>query len=185
MEKNNELRKLGLEIWAWRASQQPYSGDDIPRLPKSGEPQRVSVSTSRGHESRPIGWRPRFCAASIKKYRSTQIEFMNRLKTFDPNSLSVSDAVDHRLLGSLLSRVYWELDVMRSWERDALFWIDQALGPYMDLLLDPMEFNEQRASSAIKALEDVPVIFSEALLALEDTAVAPFAQAAIEQFFQV
>ena len=182
MEKNNELRKLGLEIWAWRASQQPYSGDDIPRLPKSGEPQRVSVSTSRGHESRPIGWRPRFCAASIKKYRSTQIEFMNRLKAFDPNSLSVSDAVDHRLLGSLLSRVYWELDVMRSWERDALFWIDQALGPYMDLLLDPMEFNEQRASSAIKALEDVPVIFSEAFLALEDTAVAPFAQAAIEQF---
>ena len=71
---------------------------------------------------------------------------------------------------------------MRSWERDALFWIDQALGPYMDLLLDPMEFNEQRASSAIKALEDVPVIFSEAFLALEDTAVAPFARATIEQF---
>ena len=36
MENNNDLRKLGLEIWAWRASQQPNSGDDIPRLPRSG-----------------------------------------------------------------------------------------------------------------------------------------------------
>ena len=70
---------------------------------------------------------------------------------------------------------------MRSWERDALFWIDQALGPYMDLLLDPMEFSEQRATSVIKALENVPAIFSEACSALEETAVAPFAQAAIEQ----
>ena len=51
---NKPLCKLGLEIWAWRASQQPNSGDDIPRLPRSGEPQRVSIATSRGHESRPV-----------------------------------------------------------------------------------------------------------------------------------
>lgn len=182
MKMNKPLRKLGLEIWAWRASQQPNSGDDIPRLPRSGEPQRVSIATSRGHESRPVGWRPEFSATSVEKFRSKRNDFLNRWNKFDPNSLSVSDAVDHRLLGSLLSRVYWELDVMRSWERDALFWIDQALGPYMDLLLDPMEFSEQRATSVIKALENVPAIFSEACSALEETAVAPFAQAAIEQF---
>ena len=181
MENNNDLRTLGLEIWAWRASQQPNSGDDIPRLPRSGEPQRVSIATSRGHESRPVGGRPQFSEASVMKYRSKRKDFLNRLNKFNPNSLSVSDAIDHRLLGSLLSRVYWELDVMRSWERDALFWIDQALGPYMDLLLDPMEFSEQRATSVIKALENVPAIFSEACSALEETAVAPFAQAAIEQ----
>ena len=49
---NEDIRGLGIEIWAWRASQQQCSGDDIPRLPRSGESQRVSVATSRGHESR-------------------------------------------------------------------------------------------------------------------------------------
>jgi hypothetical protein len=181
MKMNNPLRKLGLDIWAWRAKQQAYSGDDIPRLPRSGESQRVSMATSRGHISRPEGWRPEFSAASVEKYRIQRNYFLNRLGEIDPNTLTINDAVDHRLLGSLLSRVCWELDVMRSWERDALFWVDQALGPYMDLLLDPIDFSEYRASSAVKALEDVPVIFSEACSNLEGTAVAPFAQAVIEQ----
>mgnify|MGYP006087707419 FL=1 len=181
MKMNNPLRKLGLDIWAWRAKQQAYSGDDIPRLPRSGESQRVSMATSRGHISRPEGWRPEFSAASVEKYRTQRNYFLNRLEEIDPNTLTVNDAVDHRLLGSLLSRVCWELDVMRSWERDALFWVDQALGPYMDLLLDPIDFSEYRASSAVKALEDVPAIFSEACSNLEGTAVAPFAQAVIEQ----
>ena len=179
--KNDTLSQLGLDIWTWRASQQPCSGDDIPRLPKSGERQRVSITTSRGHESRPEGWRPEFSAAAVEQYRTQRTAFLQRWKAIDPGSLSVSDAVDHRLLGSLLSRVYWELDVLRSWERDALFWVDQALGPYMDLLLDPMAFSVERASSAVKALEDAPGIFSEACSALDGTAVRPFAEAVIEQ----
>ena len=179
--KNKEVSQLGLDIWTWRASQQPCSGDDIPRLPKSGESQRVSITTSRGHESRPEGWRPEFSAVAVEKYRAERAIFMQRWKDIDPSVLSVSDAVDHRLLGSLLSRVYWELDVLRSWERDALFWVDQALGPYMDLLLEPAPFSKQRAASVVKALEDVPAIFSEACSALDGTAVAPFAEAVIEQ----
>ncbi|MBO67717.1 MAG: DUF885 domain-containing protein [Acidiferrobacteraceae bacterium] len=178
---NEDIRRLGIEIWAWRASQQQCSGDDIPRLPRSGESQRVSIATSRGHESRPEGWRPEFSASAVKQYRQQRDEFVRRWKAIDTSSLSVTDAVDHRLLGSLLSRVYWELDVLRSWERDALFWVDQALGPYMDLLLDPMAFSESRAKSAVKALEDAPAIFAEACSALNGTAVAPFAQAVIEQ----
>ena len=182
MEKNKKtLRKLGLDIWAWRARQQAYSGDDIPRLPRSGEPQRLSLHTLRGNESRPEGWRPDFSEASIEKYRKQRNYFLDLWKKIDPKTLTDSDAVDHRLLGSLLSRVYWELDVMRSWQRDALFWVDQALGPYMDLLLEPNEFSDYRATSAIKALENVPEIFSEAYTVLEGNAVAPFAQAAIEQ----
>ena len=181
MKKNESLRKLGLDIWAWRARQQAYSGDDIPRLPRSGEQQRVSLHALRGNESRPEGWRPDFSLASVEKYRTQRNYFLNLWEKIDPKTLTVSDAVDHRLLGSLLSRVCWELDVMRSWQRDALFWVDQALGPYMDSLLEPNEFSDYRANSAVKALENVPTIFSEAYSVLEGNAVAPFAQAAIEQ----
>ena len=145
MKKNESLRKLGFDIWAWRARQQAYSGDDIPRLPRSGEQQRVSLHALRGNESRPEGWRPDFSSASVEKYRTQRNYFLNLWGNIDPKTLSVSDAVDHRLLGSLLSRVCWELDVMRSWQRDALFWVDQALGPYMDSLLEPNEFSDYRA----------------------------------------
>ena len=78
MKKNNSLRKLGLDIWTWRARQQACSGDDIPRLPRSGEPQRVSITTPIGHESRPEGWRPEFSVASIEKYRKQRNYFLNR-----------------------------------------------------------------------------------------------------------
>ena len=181
MSYDLNLRKLGIEIWTWRASQQPYSGDDIPRLPRSGEPQRVSIATSRGHERRPVGWRPQFSEVAVKNYRLQCKIFLQKWKKFNQNSLSISDAVDYRLLGSLLSRVIWELDIMRSWERDASFWVDQALGPYMDVLLDPNEFSEERSTLAVKSLEDVPAIFSEASSSLENSAVAPFASAVIEQ----
>ena len=179
--ENSVVQKLGLELWAWRATQQPCSGDDIPRLPRSSERQRVAVSTASGLEARPEGWRPEFSSAAVEKYRSDRNQFLVHWKAIDPNSLSITDAVDHRLLGSLLARVSWELDVLRSWERDALFWVDQALGPYIDLLLDPSQFSDGRASAVVKALVDVPMLFAEAQSALQGTAVAPFAQAVIEQ----
>lgn len=178
---NDVVGALGLELWAWRARQQPCSGDDIPRLPRSGERQRVSMSVALGPEARPEGWRPEFSSDAVEKYRTDRSEFLERWKAIDPNSLSISDAVDYRLLGSLLARVSWELDVLRSWERDALFWVDQALGPYMDLLLEPSKFSDERAVDIVKALVNAPMLFGEAQSALEGTAVAPFAQAVIEQ----
>lgn len=175
------VQKLGLELWAWRALQQPHSGDDIPRLPRSGEPQRVAVVNTDSLQPRPEGFRPEFSAAAVERYRIDRDGFAQRWVKIDTDSLSVPDTVDHRLLGSLLARVTWELDVLRSWERDALFWVDQALGSYMDLLLDPSEFSEERASGVIRALENVPGLFEEGRSALEGTAAAPFAQSVIEQ----
>ncbi len=175
------VQKLGLELWAWRALQQPHSGDDIPRLPRSGEPQRVAVFNTDSLQPRPEGFRPEFSAAAVERYRIDRDGFAQRWVKIDTDSLSVPDTVDHRLLGSLLARVTWELDVLRSWERDALFWVDQALGSYMDLLLDPSEFSEERASGVIRALENVPGLFEEGRSALEGTAAAPFAQSVIEQ----
>ena len=48
MENNNDLRTLGLEIWAWRASQQPNSGDDIPRLPRSENLREFQLQLPEG-----------------------------------------------------------------------------------------------------------------------------------------
>ena len=61
----------------------------------------------------------------------------------DVTAGEVATQVDHRLIGSALSRVTWELDVLQSWRRDPVFHVHQALGPYFDLLLPLPPFDDE------------------------------------------
>ncbi len=156
------VQALAQELWAWRARQQPHSGDDIPRLP------------------RPAGWLPDFSLTAVERYRAELAAFDARWRALDTSALDVSGAVDHRLLGSLLSRVRWELDVMQSWRRDPVFHIQQALGPYFDLLLPLPPFDDTRAASLVAALAHAPSAFATGRAVLEGHAAAPLVAAAIE-----
>src|SRR6202046_678253 len=53
--------KLGRDFWTWRASEQPRSLDDIPRI------------------TRPAGWRPRWSLSDVEGYRADVARFASQL----------------------------------------------------------------------------------------------------------
>ena len=159
--QRDEVADLGTAVWEWRARQQPSMGDDIPRLP------------------RPAGWLPDFSADAVARARRTRDELAARWRSIDVGDRDVAVQVDHRLIGSVLSRVTWELDVLQSWRRDPVFHVHQALGPYFDLLLPLPPFSDERAASIVTAIGNVPAAVDTALAVLDQPA-GPLTAAAIE-----
>ncbi|PZA20175.1 hypothetical protein [Modestobacter versicolor] len=134
----DDVQALGAEIWAWRRLQAPRSRDDIPRM------------------ERPPSWVPRFAAADVEAARETRAGFADRLAALDLAGADVATRVDAALLGSVLARVHWELDVLRSWQRDPSFWVDQTLGTVFDALVQPPPFDEPRVAALRTRLEAIP-----------------------------
>jgi uncharacterized protein (DUF885 family) len=156
-----ELAALATDIWDWRARQQPALGDDIPRLP------------------RPSGWLPDFSPEAVDGARRRRDELTARWRALDVSELDVAARIDHRLLGSALSRVTWELDVLESWRRDPLFHVHQALNPYFDRLLARPPFDDDRAADIVAAIAHVPATVDRALAVL-DAPAGPLTAAAVE-----
>lgn len=152
---------LAREVWTWRAATQPSSADDIPRI------------------ERPDGWLPDWSAAAVTARRAALAAFQRRHRALDVSSWPVGRQVDHRLIGSALARVAWELDGAPAWRRDPAFYVQQALGPVFDVLLPPPPLGATRADLVIARLANVPRIVTQATANLDD-ARAPFARLAIE-----
>ena len=106
-------------------------------------------------------------------------ELVARWRSVDVSGSDVATQVDHRLIGSALSRVTWELDVLQSWRRDPVFHLHQALGPYFDLLLPLPPFGDERAASIVAALDHVPRAVETAIAVLDQPA-GPLTVAALE-----
>lgn len=154
------LDELARDFWAWRIVHQPVTGDDIPRV------------------ERPIDWLPDWSAASITARREALAAFDRRWRDIETSGWPVPRQVDHRLTGSAIARVRWEMDLARAWQRDPAFYIQQALGPVFDLLLPPPPFEAARAEAIIVRLNHVPRIVEQARVNLAD-ARRPFARLAI------
>src|ERR1700730_11240972 len=111
------LDDLAKDFWSWRAVEQPLSTDDIPRL------------------ERPRTWTPDWSPEAVQRYRMQLVEFETRWKSIDRSSWPVPRQVDYRLMGSAIARVRWELEVLRNWQRNPMFYVDQTAGAYFHLLL--------------------------------------------------
>lgn len=162
-----DLARLGSEFWHWRAANSFRTSDDIPRI------------------ERPSGWVPRFDPASIDAQRRELEPFVERWRSTDAAGLPIPDQVDHRLLGSALARVRWELDVLRNWERDAVFLTSQVLGPWFDLLLAPPPFGAERQSDLVSVLGAVPQAVEQAIANLERAGVAALARVAAAELADI
>jgi hypothetical protein len=157
--------ELGLDFWTWRASEQPRSLDDIPRI------------------TRPAGWLPRWSAADVERYRAELTGFEERLRSLPPAE-SRAEQVDRRLLGSAFARARWELDVLRLWQTQPAFYINQTIGVVFDALLPP-EPDEAVIARVVELLEHTPSVLADARANLADGAVAEFGQVAIEQLAEI
>jgi hypothetical protein len=138
----HSLASLAEEVWAWRIRTQPDSYDDVPRV------------------ERPAGWAADWSPDAIDARRRLLAEFNARHRSLDLTAEAVAVQVDGRLLGSALARVHWELDLLRSWQRNPCFYLDQSLVPIFNLLLPPPPFDQERAAAIIRHLTNVPVILA-------------------------
>jgi uncharacterized protein (DUF885 family) len=154
------LEKLAEDFWTWRAKYAPFTGDDVNRL------------------ERPGGIRD-WSRASIDQRRNDLKQFETRWKNIDPSSWPVSQQVDHKLVGSVLSRVHWELDVNPRWKRDPNFYIEQTLTALAEALTIPAPYDEARSREILTRIEDIPSLVQQGSQNLENPP-APFASVAIQ-----
>jgi Bacterial protein of unknown function (DUF885) len=160
---NQDLLSLGEEFWAWRSTTQPLSGDDIPRI------------------ERPSGWVPDWSPDSIVRRREQLAVFQARWRSLESGiaQARVQQQVDHRLIGSALARVRWELDILRGWQRDPHFYVHQTLGALFEALLPPPPFDPTRADDLLRRAESIPPTLDAARANLAGHAIQPFARRAI------
>lgn len=156
----SELDSLAGDFWEWRAVYQPLTGDDIPRI------------------ERPVNWVPDWSRASIEKQRQALSGFENRWRELEVSGRPVARQVDYRLIGSALARVRWELDLLRGWQRNAVFYIDQTLGAIFNLLLQPSPFDPIRSKQIVQRTANIPAVISDAKKNL-DSPIQAFAFLAI------
>jgi hypothetical protein len=154
------LQAFSERFWTWRAASQPGSGDDIPRI------------------TRPKDWVPDWSLTTVAARRKALGDFEGEWRAIDTTRWSRAAQVDYRLIGSALARVHWELDVIRGWRRNPLFYLEQTIGVLHEDLLRPPPFDTARTRELVRRVERVPRTIQDAKANLTD-AVAPFAQLAI------
>src|SRR5260370_34433716 len=94
--------------------------------------------------------------------------------------MPVGGQVDYRLLGAAVARVRWELEVLRSWDRNRRFYVDQTLGAYFESLLAPPPFSRARGEQIARLLESIPSTIDAARVNLT-APIGPFARLAAEE----
>lgn len=161
------LLNLSEKFWLWRAEHMPLSYDDIPRM------------------DRPSGWVPDWSQEKIAWRRNDLAHFEDELKTIDAAGWPIDQQVDYRLLQSALARVHWELDVTRSHELNADFYVHQTLGAIFLLLLSPKPFDAGRSREVVTRMNSIPRSVEHGKKNLTGNAVRPFALAAIDKLKNV
>ena len=154
------LIALSEDIERWAQDAAFRSSDDIPRL------------------RRTPGWLPSFTPESVAERREQLAAFRSRLAEASVPEGDVAAAVDARLLGSVLDRVEWDLDVLRNWERDAVFLVGQIIGPWFDLLLPRPPFSADVERGLVTVAASIPERVALATRNLERAGVGDLARAA-------
>jgi uncharacterized protein (DUF885 family) len=163
----DNLSEFSESFWKWRATEQPFTEDDIPRIER---PADFAVN-----------WSP----SVVQQRRRELAEFEQRWNHLKPAAdAPVPQQVDYRLLGSALARVRWELDIEQAWKRNPKFYVDQSLGAMYVLLLPPPPFSPERQRQLISRLESVPATLRAAQENLTDMR-QPFATLAIDSLNDV
>ena len=154
-------QKLASDFWSWRARYGQYTSDDVPRMERSAGVVR--------------DW----SAASVERQRKELAAFDERWRNLADTTVSVAQQVDHRLIGSALARVHWELNILKRWQRDPGFYIEQTLTPVGEALTLPAPYDETQSRETLSRLNNIPEILQQAQQNLVSPP-APFAKMAID-----
>jgi len=157
---DDPLLALHRDFWAFRIAQQPMSRDDIPRV------------------ERPASWVPRWSSTDVAGFRERLADFERRYSALEKPTGPHARRVDHQLVGAMIARVRWEMEVTEGYRRSPQFYLDQTLGALVDALLPPPPFGRQRSADVLARLSAFPRALEEGKTNLDD-ARAPFARLAL------
>jgi uncharacterized protein (DUF885 family) len=162
LTRADSMGELSESFWHWRAQEQPFTGDDIPRIER---PHGLVVD-----------WSPKTVALRLRQLK----DFEQRWSALAPPAqTSTHEQVDYRLLGSALARVRWELSIEQGWKRNPQFYVDQSMGSVYILLLQPPPFSELRQQEIVARMKQIPATLQAAQENLTDMR-QPFVQLAID-----
>ena len=71
------------------------------------------------------------------------------------------------MLGSAISRIHWELNLLCNWRRNAVFYYDQAIGPIFEVLVIPPKdgnFGEERSHDLVQRVANIEHIMDAAMV---------------------
>jgi uncharacterized protein (DUF885 family) len=163
----DSLSELSDSFWQWRAQEQPFGGDDIPRIER---PAGLVVD-----------WSPQTITQRLMQLDG----FEQRWNALAPSPQTpIHDQVDYRLLGSAVARVRWELSIEQGWKRNPQFYVDQTVGSVFILLLPPPPFSDARQQEVVARVKQIPATLQAAQENLTDLR-QPFVQLAIDALDQV
>lgn len=158
----DSVSALDQEYWQWRAHEQPFSQDDIPRIERPADFV--------------VDWSP----ATVARRIDDIARFERRWRALAPVAATpVADQVDYRLLGSAIARARWELSIEQGWRRNPMFYVDQTLGSVYALLLQPPPFDTTRQADIVARVKRIAPTLKAAERNLDDLR-QPFAQLAID-----
>ena len=160
-ESEQRVQQLSEAFWQWRATEQPFTNDDIPRL------------------DRPSGFVAKWSAKDVAGYEAKIAGFERDWRALDVSAAPVPVQVDYRLVGSAIARVRWELDVIPDWKRNPFFYVDQGLTATYTLMLPPAPFSAERQRDVVLRLESLPRLLQEGRANLTDMR-QPYAMIAME-----
>lgn len=163
----DDLGALNESFWQWRAQEQPFTNDDIPRIERP--------------DSFVVDWSAKTISERLQQLNSFEGRWQ---RLVPPVGASLHDQVDHRLLGSAIARVRWELSIEQTWGRDPQFYVDQTLGSVFALLLQPPPFSPSRQQQIVGRMTQIPATIRAAKENLTDIR-QPFAELAIAALDQV
>jgi len=166
-----EINQLSSDFWNWRAQQQPRSHDDIPRI------------------ERPAGWIPKWSAADVKSYREELNRFEQRLSAIvvgptQVPTVATADWIDHRLLGSAMARVRWEMDELAIWKTQSRFYVDQTIGAIFDYLT-PKDIDATIMSNVRRILKSFIATLADGQVNLAGSAYKELANTTIEELASI
>jgi hypothetical protein len=143
------------------------TNDDIPRIERP--------------DSFVVDWSAETVSERLQQLNSFEGRWQ---RLVPPVGASLHDQVDHRLLGSAIARVRWELSIEQTWRRDPEFYVFQTLGSVFALLLQPPPFDPSRQQQIVDRMRQIPAIIWAAKENLTDLR-QPFAELAIASLDQV
>ena len=152
-----KLQALSESFWTWRATEQPFTNDDIPRIERASDFE--------------VDWSPE----AVKRYHAKIAEFERQWRALDMSGAPVADQIDYRLLGSAIARVNWELDVMPMWRENPDFYVQQSLGSVYAVILPPPPVQPDRQKQILSRLERISDTLNAARANLTDMR-APYAR---------
>ena len=136
-------QKLAEDFWTWRARYGQFTSDDVNRM------------------ERPAGVERDWSAAGVEKQRKDLAAFESRWKKLQDLKAPVAQQVDHRLMGSALARVHWELDKLKRWQKDPRFYIEQAVTPVVEALTVPGPYDEAQSKEILWRIKQIPNILKQ------------------------